>query len=482
MEHVGATTTDAEKATEEQQVDQSDIEQALEQHRSSKSQRTKPQILKTSERRRIQNRAAQKTYREKQKRRLQALELYAKSHTTVSQDEAAFSTPTSAVGQDVAGMLGIDSPIMGLPELLQHHSLPIPDIGINDLVSCDPSLDAAPSSRLAGGPVPIYGEYIPSSNFQGNNVQNPSKPFQEEFFSASENRPTSIAGSNAITPESSLGSFNVQHSYGQAHGDGAPNGDSHNDGDADSLLAQFLLQDDVTLSRGLLRDIRKHKVTLRDVLRLGLQSLEGRPSSTAGSMRVTESSLQQRAYLQLPDLHTNTIRLTQMSFVAAVLHNASMLGITASEIFSHDTESYFCISRGASDASKHATQEPTLDHIKEHLKPTQNQLTHRHHPYIDTLPFRAFRDRLIAVIQAQPPIINMPELCHDLQSDGVICWGSSAGAGTGHSGAPWDIRSWEVRPWFLKKWWMLTEGAEGEMYQQARWWCEMRGEDMPAVW
>lgn len=186
--------------------------------------------------------------------------------------------------------------------------------------------------------------------------------------------------------------------------------------------------------------------------------------------------------MQLPDLHTNTIRLTQMSFVAAVLHNASMLGITASEILSHDTESYFYINRGASDASKHTTQEPTLDHIKEHLKPTQNQLTHRHHPYIDTLPFRAFRDRLIAVIHAQPPIINMPELCHDLQSDGVICWGSNAGAGTGHSGAPWDIRSWEVRPWFLKKWWMLTEGADGEMYQQAKWWCEMRGEDMPAVW
>lgn len=63
MEDVGAMTTDAEKATEEQQLDHSDIEQALEQHEGSKSRRTKPQKLKTSERRRIQNRAAQKTYR-----------------------------------------------------------------------------------------------------------------------------------------------------------------------------------------------------------------------------------------------------------------------------------------------------------------------------------------------------------------------------------------------------------------------------------
>lgn len=63
MEDVGAMTTDAEKATEEQQLDQSDVEQALKQHEGSKPQRTSPQRLKTSERRRVQNRAAQKTYR-----------------------------------------------------------------------------------------------------------------------------------------------------------------------------------------------------------------------------------------------------------------------------------------------------------------------------------------------------------------------------------------------------------------------------------
>jgi hypothetical protein len=63
MEDVGAVTTDAEKATEEQQIDESDFEQAVQQHKGSKLRRTIPQKLKTSERRRIQNRAAQKTYR-----------------------------------------------------------------------------------------------------------------------------------------------------------------------------------------------------------------------------------------------------------------------------------------------------------------------------------------------------------------------------------------------------------------------------------
>lgn len=63
MEDVDAITKNAERPAEEQQRDRNDSEPGLEQHKASKSQRTIPQKLKTSEKRRIQNRAAQKTYR-----------------------------------------------------------------------------------------------------------------------------------------------------------------------------------------------------------------------------------------------------------------------------------------------------------------------------------------------------------------------------------------------------------------------------------
>lgn len=67
MEDVGAITTDAEKPAEEpaeeQQLNQSDSDPAPEQHKASRSQRAVPEKLKTSEKRRVQNRAAQKTYR-----------------------------------------------------------------------------------------------------------------------------------------------------------------------------------------------------------------------------------------------------------------------------------------------------------------------------------------------------------------------------------------------------------------------------------
>lgn len=81
-------------------------------------------------------------------------------------------------------------------------------------------------------------------------------------------------------------------------------------------------------------------------------------------------------------------------------------------------------------------------------------------------------------------MIDEDDLCADLQNDGLICWGSSLGGGSAAmgSGAPWDARSWEAQSWFLRKWWILIGGAEGEIYKQTRWWCEMRGERFCNPW
>lgn len=109
---------------------------------------------------------------------------------------------------------------------------------------------------------------------------------------------------------------------------------------------------------------------------------------------------------------------------------------------------------------------------------------YRHHPYIDVLPFPTFRERLITLACAKEPTIDEDELCKDLENDGLICWGSSLGGGSTAvgSGAPWDIRSWEAQGWFMKKWWILIGGAEGEIYKQTQWWCEMRGERSCYPW
>ncbi|KAK1244426.1 hypothetical protein MKX07_003225 [Trichoderma sp. CBMAI-0711] len=452
MEHIDALTADNQQPADTQDND----ERSSSSSSSSEPTSKKPTIpeppteappkLKTSERRRIQNRQAQKTYREKQKRRLQALESLAKSKT-LAKDAPASGTP---IGQDMAGILAADSPIMvGLSGVMQPQELgPAAGLGVGSLVGCGTTFNATALSYQTGAPAPMY-RYTPNLDFQpADTTLNSGRSFREDLFSAS-NPLVAQSGSIAFSPGGDLDSPSLQQVPPSHHI--VQDGQSAERDDTDSLLAQFLLQDDAALSTSLLANIRNNKITLKDVLRK----------------------------VQLPDLHTNTIRVTQMSFVAAVLHNATMLGVTATEMFEYESESPFCTPQKTPDTS---TDGLAFTEIKDDLKPTQNQLTQRHHPYIDALPFRAFRERLIALMYAEPPIINRDELCHDLQSDGVICWGSFAGAGTGHSGAPWDIRSWEVRPWFLKKYWMITEGAQGEMYQQARWWCELRGEDVPTLW
>ncbi|KAL7818370.1 hypothetical protein V8C26DRAFT_55712 [Trichoderma gracile] len=480
MEHIDAlTANDQQSADTQNNDDRSSSEPTSTKPTSIPKLPTEaPLKLKTSERRRIQNRQAQKTYREKQKKRLQALELLAKSKT-LAQDAPASGTPSATIGQDMAGILAGDSPIMGLSGMMQPQELaPAAGMGMGSLVGCGTTFNVAALSYQTAASAPMY-RYTPDLDFQqADATSNPGRSFRDDLFSASIPL-VAQSGSNVIAPGGDLDSPSLQQV--------APSDTIGQDGrlaerdDTDSLLAQFLLQDDTALTQSLLMKIRKNKITLKDVLRKGLQSLERDSQNT---IKPAESSIQGRVFykhmqVQLPDLHTNTIRVTQMSFVAAVLHNATMLGVTASEMFEYESDSPFCTPRKTPDTS---TDGLAFTDIKDDLKPTQNQLTQRHHPYIDALPFRAFRERLIALMYAEPPIINREELCHDLQSDGVICWGSFAGAGTGHSGAPWDIRSWEVRPWFLKKYWMITEGAQGEMYQQARWWCELRGEDVPTLW
>lgn len=163
-----------------------------------------------------------------------------------------------------------------------------------------------------------------------------------------------------------------------------------------------------------------------------------------------------------------------VNVLAAILSNAVMLGLTVAATTDEATESPFYLDDRSDDALN--AHRRVFAHVKPSLQPTPSQLSCRHHPYLDLLPFPTFRERTIRLLAADPPLIDEEDLCRDLVDEAFVCWGSSLGPGLGVSGAPWDIRSWEVKPWFVKKWWMLTGGLEGEMFEQMRWWREMRGE------
>lgn len=118
--------------------------------------------------------------------------------------------------------------------------------------------------------------------------------------------------------------------------------------------------------------------------------------------------------------------------------------------------------------------------LKPDLRPTKEQITIRHHPFIDILPSPTLRKNLIK----HQDELDEDEFFHDMLI-GLVCWG---GAGVGRrdrnlstsyasTGTPWDVRSWEARDWFIKKYWRLLGGEDGELVRQSEWWRSIRGED-----
>lgn len=251
--------------------------------------------------------------------------------------------------------------------------------------------------------------------------------------------------------------------------------------------------------------VGQKKFTLEEILKAGLKALsheapserflsgctpppDGQDTPTDNPLLRTDKilllhNMDEKHSIFLPDIRRNNFRIKQVLFTAACMANASVLGLS-SEITSCDfAESPFFQASISPEVAQSACK-CSFQGLKEHLRPCATQIMHAHHPYIDVLPFPTFRERVIKLAYTDSPMIDEDDLCHDLENDGLICWGSSLGGGSTAmgSGAPWDIRSWEAQPWFLKKWWILIGGVEGEIYKQTQWWCEMRGERSCYPW
>ncbi|KAG5791453.1 hypothetical protein H9Q69_009494 [Fusarium xylarioides] len=100
--------------------------------------------------------------------------------------------------------------------------------------------------------------------------------------------------------------------------------------------------------------------------------------------------------------------------------------------------------------------------VSSDLQPIEKQLTFGHHPYIDVIPFKTFRENLITVLDQDPNAIDEGALCHDILSGGFTCWGAGMNSRGMGAGVPWDSRSWEPSIWFLMKYRAL---AGSDMFQ-----------------
>ncbi|KAJ6091298.1 hypothetical protein N7467_003267 [Penicillium canescens] len=191
---------------------------------------------------------------------------------------------------------------------------------------------------------------------------------------------------------------------------------------------------------------------------------------------------------RIADPYVNTLRLETVCTIAALFNLGMHIGITQEMICAEDCRSPFYRSGAKSDhpieANTIGTVKGIFKALKPDLRPSSEQITVEHHPYIDILPFPTLRKNLIRHQHLEE--FDEDQFFLDLLA-GLVCWG---GAGVGRrdrdqstgfasTGTPWDVRSWEAKVWFLTKYWTLLGGEDGELVRQSEWWRGIRGEDTP---
>lgn len=186
-----------------------------------------------------------------------------------------------------------------------------------------------------------------------------------------------------------------------------------------------------------------------------------------------------------PDPYANTLRVETVCTLAALYTLGMHVGITEELLCADESLlPFFRFSADSVDdmikANMICTVQKIFQTLKPDLRPSSEQITIKHHPYIDILPFPTLRKNLI-IHQGE---VDEDEFFLDILT-GLVCWGG-AGIGrrdreesTGYAstGTPWDVRSWEARVWFSNKYWTLLGGEDGELVRQSEWWRSIRGED-----
>ena len=185
------------------------------------------------------------------------------------------------------------------------------------------------------------------------------------------------------------------------------------------------------------------------------------------------------------DPYANNLRIETVCITAALYTLGMHVGINEEMLCADKSLSpFFCSSAESADDMVKANMVFTVQGIfktlKPDLRPSSEQITVKHHPYIDILPFPTLRRNLITHLED----VDEDDFFHDMLT-GLVCWGG-AGIGrkdredsTGYAstGTPWDFRSWEAKMWFLKKYWTLLGGEDGELVRQSEWWHGIRGDD-----
>ncbi|KAL3494139.1 hypothetical protein BJX62DRAFT_198606 [Aspergillus germanicus] len=172
----------------------------------------------------------------------------------------------------------------------------------------------------------------------------------------------------------------------------------------------------------------------------------------------------------LSNPYKSSLQTPKTNLITACLSNASALGISIEEFFSYNCMS-LCSPFYRQTTSTSVDPTTLLSSVMSahpalpaHLRPTLPQILIPHHPVFDLVPIPILRSRAIILSVTLPHLVDMFELKGDIVEGGLLCLGTAAGrdgakviGGGTSTGQPWEVGSWEIAPWFLKKWKLLLD-------------------------
>ena len=431
---------------------------------STKPDVRKPYLRVLTDKRREQNRRAQKAYRERLKKKLEVLEQQAGFGSSAPPN----SNAQANTGHDTKASANADS----IESKEQSEELPSSRIDLGDDVDENLSLSieeapitttSRPDSRIinladafvAAGDLPMGGSTLPNVAFQ-----------------------------IAPTPEPKLDVEEVEHTH-----------EDYGEIDLHQIWAMP--------SEG-------HPYQMRYPTPPG--SLFG--STSLMTLTPQDTTISHHSSIprsKVADPYLNHMQLIGEENIEASLAVALALKITRSQYIndhpSHFPGCYVALNKSDlrsrtvtyrfADAFMDITPQLAdhLDLVKQPLRPTPAQLLNPHPTYLDCIVFPYFRDH--AVKASAEGILDHMNLFMDMMQGGLVCWGGTSGLSNRHGrstksgkrdtrdGVAWSTRSWEAKKWFLKKWtWLIgteeEEEARGDVdgiWRGSRWWWAMRDED-----
>jgi len=405
----------------------------------------KPYVRVITDKRREQNRRAQKIYREKLKRRIEQLE-----------EQAATTTVTTTITPQAEQ----NDDVVGLPHSAVHE--PEPKQAPPLVTTTAPQIIDLTDAFTAAGDLALSQESVVG-------------PLQFIIGSNGPRQATEAAPPSVPVPATDVDDASDDY------------------GDMDM--------------RGIWR--LPHRPPPTDEYRRPPSPPSSRPISFALTTVSHQKLGQHSRPHWLPDPYINHLHLVGEANLNASFAIGLSIGISRSAYVNDHPSSFpSCYVRLNTQAASASTSPLPLDHtynfwgsvmhitaalhdhlqeVKPPLRPSPSQMLKPHPSYLDCIVFPKFRDRAVAA--SADGVLTHSELFLDLMQGGLICWGSTAPSNSRQSKrrgmadqVAWSTRSWEARKWFLKKWAWLAGTEEEEngdpdgIWTSSRWWWAMRGE------